>query len=214
MLKKIFVYLGVIILANSMVSLELPETFQLMAAPPADLKVHLLNNKEITINIWMKERKAVLYLMGNHMFHMSAKYFPIRGSNPKNVIELKGNGFREMYLNRSRKVLYFREGTDQMKGVFAKVSITREGKKMVVKFVKNDGIDINIDMKKRNAVMYFKGSHMFKMSAGYLPIRGSGRLNLIELKGDGFRKIHLNRGRKILYFREGTEGVFANVSIN
>ncbi len=83
-------------------------------------KVSLLDNKEITINISMKNNKAVLYLMGNHMFGMTAKYLPISGSTPDNLIELKGDGFRKIHLNRSRKILYFREGT---KGTFAQVSI-------------------------------------------------------------------------------------------
>jgi hypothetical protein len=177
-------------------------------------KVSLLDNKEITINISMKNNKAVLYLMGNHMFGMTAKYLSISGSTPDNLIELKGSGFRKIHLNRSRKILYFREGTEQMKGEFAKVSITKRDDTLVVKFVENKGIAMNISMDKGTAAMYFKGNHMFLMAAKYLPIKGSTPDNLIELKGDGFRKIHLNRSRKILYFREGTTGTFAQVSID
>jgi hypothetical protein len=85
------------------------------------LKVKCLDNKEIILNIWIDQGTAAMYLMGNHMFKMSAKYLPISGAPPDNLVELKGDGFRKIHLNKSRKILYFREGT---KGTFADVEIS------------------------------------------------------------------------------------------
>lgn len=185
----------------------------LTTARSSVLKYKTVDNKEITINIWMGKNKAYLYLMGNYVFKMKANYLPIRGSDPKNIIELRGNGGRSIYLNRGRKILYFREGSEQMKGVFANVTITPKSNNTIqVKFTQNEGITLNVDVSKNWGAMYFKGNYMFKMSAKYLPIRGSTPDNLIELNGDGGRKIHLNRGRKILYFREGATGKFANLA--
>lgn len=184
------------------------------AGASSNLEVHVEKNKTVTINIWMKTGEAVMYFSGNHMFKMSAKYLPIAGAARDNLIELKGDGFRKIHLNKSRKILFFREGTEKMKGLFANVTIEKQGDKLVVKFDKNQGIDININMSRKTAVLYLKGNHMFEMSAKYLAIAGAASDNLIELKGNGLRKIHLNKSRKILYFREGTKGEFARVTIN
>ncbi|MCK4761501.1 MAG: hypothetical protein KAW12_04815 [Candidatus Aminicenantes bacterium] len=180
------------------------------AAGSSTLKVKVLENKKITINIWAKKGKAVMYFMGNHMFKMSAKFVPIAGSTPDNLVQLKGNGFRSIHLNRSRKILYFREGKT---GEFANVDIAEQGDKLVVTFEKNQGISLQIDKNAKKVVMYFKGNHMFFMSYKFLSFAGSTPNKVVELKGDGFRSIHLNIGRKILYFREGTTGEFAKVDI-
>ena len=186
--------------------------FSVLAAPgPSSLKYEVTDNKEITINIWMNKKKAALYLMGNYMFHMKAKFVPIAGARRDNIIELKGSGFRSIHLNRSRKILYFREGS---KGDFAKVSIAnRSDGTIQVKLTEHEGIQLNLEMKKHISVLYFKGNHMFKMNAKFIPIAGAPRDNIIELKGNGPRKIHLNRSRKILYFREGSKGTFASVEL-
>ena len=82
--------------------------------------VKCLDNKSISLNIWMDKGEAVMYFMGNHMFKMSAKYLPIAGAPPDNLIELKGNGTHKIYLNKRRKIFYFREGN---KGIFANLKI-------------------------------------------------------------------------------------------
>lgn len=83
------------------------------------IKLKCLDKKEITININMDNGEAVMYLMGNHMFKMRAKYLPIKGAPGDNLIELRGNGFRKIHLNKIKKNLYFREGN---KGTFSKIT--------------------------------------------------------------------------------------------
>ncbi len=173
------------------------------------IKLTCMENKEITINIDMNKGEAVMYLMGNHMFKMSARYLPIKGAPEDNLIELQGNGFRKIHLNKSRKILYFREGNE---GEFANVSIEEKSKNQLqVKCLSNKDIEMNISMDKSEAVMYLLGNHMFKMDAKYYPIKGAPPDNLIELKGDGFRKMYLNKSRKILIFTDGSKGTFSKI---
>jgi len=163
------------------------------------LKVKCIDNKDIEMNIWIDEGEAAMYFMGNHMFEMSAKYLPIKGSTQDNLIELQGNGFRKIHLNKSRKILYFREGAT---GIFANVEIeVTNDNQLKVRCINNNDIRMNIWMDKGRAVMYFMGNYMFRMSAHYFPIKGAPRDNLIELQGNAFGKIYLNKSRKILLFR-------------
>ena len=124
---------------------------------------------------------------------------------------MQGDGFRKIHLNKSRKILYFREGSE---GTFSRVEI-QESSPGVFKIGCKDAVELslNIDMTEKSAVLYMLGNHMFKMSAQFKPIAGAPSDNLIELKGNGNRNIYLNRSRKILLFREGNKGIFADVAI-
>jgi len=79
-------------------------------------------NTEVAVQVDMTRGIGNLYLKGNSVFNLTAKYLSIRGSTPDNLIELKGNGFRKMYLNKGRKILYFRDGN---RGEFCKVRIQK-----------------------------------------------------------------------------------------
>jgi len=79
-------------------------------------------NRGVAVQVDMTRGIGKLYLKGNSVFNLTTKYLSIRGSTPDNLIELKGNGFRKMYLNKGRKILYFRDGN---RGEFCKVRIQR-----------------------------------------------------------------------------------------
>lgn len=175
------------------------------------IKIKCLNNKEISLYINMDNGEASMYFMKNYVIKMSTKYLQLSGAPEDNLIELKGNGLSKIYLNKERKILYFREGTI---GTFANVSIKMINKNQLdVICLDNKDIDMNIRMDKNEAVMYFMGNHMFKMCAQYQQISGAPEDNLIELIG-GETNIYLNKDRKILYFRDGAVGTFADISIN
>jgi len=78
---------------------------------------------------------------------------------------------------------------------------------------RNRGISMQVDMKRGIGTLYMKSNNVFRLTARYLPIRGAPADNLIELKGNGARAFHLNKSRKILYFREGSRGEFCKLRI-
>ncbi len=78
-------------------------------------------NSDVSIMLDMANSSADFRLMGNTLYRMQASYLPIRGADPKNLIELRGGNAGKLHLNRSRKILYFREGAN--KGTFCSVSI-------------------------------------------------------------------------------------------
>jgi len=78
---------------------------------------------------------------------------------------------------------------------------------------RNRGISVQVDMRRGEGALYMNGNHVFRLTARYLPIRGAPPDNLIELKGSGARAFHLNRSRKILFFREGSRGEFCRLEI-
>ncbi len=78
-------------------------------------------NTDVSIVMNMGKSTADFRLMGNTLYKMQASYLPISGADPKNLIELSGGSTGKLHLNRSRKILYFREGVN--KGTFCSVSI-------------------------------------------------------------------------------------------
>jgi len=78
---------------------------------------------------------------------------------------------------------------------------------------RNRGISVQVNMRRGEGALYMNGNHVFRLTARYLPIRGAPPDNLIELKGSGARAFHLNRSRKILFFREGSRGEFCRLEI-
>jgi len=70
-------------------------------------------NTDVAVQVDMTHGTGNLYLNGNSVFNLTTKYLSIRESMPDNLIELKGNGLHKMYLDKSRKTLYFREGSRQ-----------------------------------------------------------------------------------------------------
>jgi len=80
-------------------------------------------NRGISVQVDMKQGVGTLFMNGNHVFHLGAKYLPIRGTSPRNLIELKGNGAQAFHLNMGRKILYFREG---VRGEFCKLKIAQQ----------------------------------------------------------------------------------------
>ncbi len=78
-------------------------------------------NSDVSIMLDMANSSADFRLMGNTLYKMQASYLPIRGADPENLIELRGGSTGKLHLNRSRKILYFREGAN--KGTFCSVSI-------------------------------------------------------------------------------------------
>jgi len=68
-------------------------------------------NTGVAVQVDMTHGIGNLYLNGNSFFKLNTRYLPTRGSMPDNLIELKGNGLYEMYLDKSRMILYFREGS-------------------------------------------------------------------------------------------------------
>jgi len=68
-------------------------------------------NTDVAVQVDMTHGIGNLYLNGNSFFNLTTRYLPVRGSMPDNLIELKGNGLHKMYLDKSRRTLYFREGS-------------------------------------------------------------------------------------------------------
>jgi len=68
-------------------------------------------NTGVAVQVDMAHGIGNLYLNGNSFFKLNKRYLPTRESMPDNLIELKGTGIHEMYLDKSRRALYFREGS-------------------------------------------------------------------------------------------------------
>jgi len=79
-------------------------------------------NRGVSVQVDMNRGTGTFYMNHNNVFALRARYLPIRGADPKNLIELKGNGARAFHLNVSRKILFFREGT---RGEFCKLRIEK-----------------------------------------------------------------------------------------
>jgi len=83
------------------------------------LRVSLIRHDAFHFDVCYRYKKAVLYFKNHPVFRLNMRYFPVRGEPRENVISLKGDGPRTMYLNRSRRILYFREGSSSRQGRFA-----------------------------------------------------------------------------------------------
>ncbi len=183
-------------------------------------EIMISNHAELSMQIDMRKGEAYLYSMGHELFRMKAKYVDFSSSRisiANNWIELKGNGWVRMYLDKAKKILFFRHLDRKGKWIsriFADVSISSSDNSNIInlKIIKHKPIRMDLFTKYKQAWVYFDNSEMFIMHAKKIKIRGSSsivRLKYMNKYRDG---VYINFSRKILYFRSGIKGVFAKIN--
>ncbi len=175
------------------------------------IDLRIVKHKPIRIDLFTKYKQAWVYFDNFEMFIMHAKKIKIQGSS--SIVRLKYmNKYRDgVYINFSRKILYFRSG---IKGIFAKIKYKRSSafvgdrkhERLYRIFIKkNADLSMKIDMRKGGAYIYSMGHELFRMKAKYVDFSNSKisiAKNWIELKGNGRVEMYLDIMKKVLFFED------------
>jgi len=175
------------------------------------IQVKISEHKPIKIDLITAKKKAWVYFNGEELFIMHAKKIKVKGS-PFPIIELKYmKRYKDgLYLNFSRKILFFRSGK---KGIFSTIKYKIVSDMIGAKdyeplyhivVLNHSSLSILLNMEKRRALFYSMGHEIFRAKASYVEMADSSisiSKNWIELKGNGRVKLYIDLAKKILFFR-------------
>ena len=195
---------------------------------PNIIDLRIIKHKPIRIDLFTKYKQAWIYFDNCEMFIMHAKKIKIQGSSSIVLLKYMKKYKDGVYINFSRKILYFRSG---IKGTFAKIRYKRSSafvgdrkhERLYHIFLKiNAELFMKIDMRRGKAYIYSMGHELFRMNAKYVDLSNSKisiAKNWVKLKGNGRVEMYLDIMKKILFFKDkfkqgkGRRRAFAHVAI-
>ncbi len=183
------------------------------------LLVTIVEHEPITLRIEEQKKRATMMWKGNKVFAMRTRTLDTETemlSIGENIVEMSGNGWNKLYLNKAGRSLYLWNHKENRSLHLAKVSLHKRPDCLEVTMLEHEPIRMDICLKHGVGVVYFGGGIPFRISMKYKKIRGAAKDNLLRINGNGSREFFLNRSRKIIFFENpfpAMDGRFADVEI-